>query len=182
MDENAPAHATDDADRSPFRRFPYGPALLCVGCLVMCGYTWMRFSYAWDVTPSHLSEAEDRMRQGRWPSGAWARLHGQVWWQDTGESAWTWFTVADGAASRPVAVFAPRVADFDYPSEFVGRVAHKLAGNMGIGISMPVFVTVDTTASRFHPASIAGLVVGAMGVFVFGLYLRMWVKERREGG
>jgi hypothetical protein len=33
--------------------------------------------------------------------------------------------------------------------------------------------------SRLHPASVSGLVVAAMGVFVFGLYLRRWAKERR---
>ena len=38
---------------------------------------------------------------------------------------------------------------------------------------------VDTTASRFHGASIAGLVVGAMGCFIFGLYLRRWLRERK---
>jgi len=37
----------------------------------------------------------------------------------------------------------------------------------------------DTAASRFHPASVAGLVVAAMGMFVFGLYLRSWLHERR---
>ena len=37
----------------------------------------------------------------------------------------------------------------------------------------------DTTASRFHPASVAGLVVGAMGCFIFGLYLRGWLRERK---
>ena len=36
----------------------------------------------------------------------------------------------------------------------------------------------DTTASRFHGASIAGLVVGAMGVFVFTVALRHWLRER----
>jgi len=50
---------------------------------------------------------------------------------------------------------------------------------MGIGPSVLVFVTVDTRASRLHPASVAGIVVGAMGVFIFGLHLRMWVKERK---
>jgi hypothetical protein len=39
---------------------------------------------------------------------------------------------------------------------------------------------VDATASRFHPASIAGLVVGAMGVFVFTVALRHWLGERRK--
>jgi hypothetical protein len=41
-------------------------------------------------------------------------------------------------------------------------------------------VHVDTTASRWHGASIAGLVVGAMGVFVFTVALRHWLGERRR--
>jgi hypothetical protein len=35
-----------------------------------------------------------------------------------------------------------------------------------------------TSASRFKGESIAGLVVGAMGIFIFGLYLRAWLRER----
>ncbi len=34
-------------------------------------------------------------------------------------------------------------------------------------------------ASRLHPASVAGLVVGAMGCFIFGLYLRRWLREKK---
>jgi len=37
----------------------------------------------------------------------------------------------------------------------------------------------SATASRFHPASIAGLLVGAMGCFIFGLYLRRWIIDRK---
>jgi hypothetical protein len=37
----------------------------------------------------------------------------------------------------------------------------------------------DARASRFHGASIFGLAVGAMGVFVFTLCLRAWLRERR---
>jgi hypothetical protein len=37
----------------------------------------------------------------------------------------------------------------------------------------------DTAASRFHPASVYGLVAGATGCFIFGLYLRAWLRERR---
>ena len=37
-----------------------------------------------------------------------------------------------------------------------------------------------TTASRFTGASVAGLVVGAMGCFIFGLYLRRWLRERNS--
>jgi hypothetical protein len=42
-----------------------------------------------------------------------------------------------------------------------------------------VQLIIDTTASRFHPASVAGLVVGAMGAFIFSLYLRSWLRERK---
>ncbi|MHC4199441.1 MAG: hypothetical protein ACYSU0_05570 [Planctomycetota bacterium] len=42
------------------------------------------------------------------------------------------------------------------------------------------FLALDTTASRFHGATIAGLVVGAMGVFVFTVALRHWLGERRR--
>jgi hypothetical protein len=39
---------------------------------------------------------------------------------------------------------------------------------------------IHTERGRFHPASIAGLVVGAMGVFMFSVALRHWLRERRE--
>ncbi|MHC4252427.1 MAG: hypothetical protein ACYS9X_25185 [Planctomycetota bacterium] len=38
---------------------------------------------------------------------------------------------------------------------------------------------VNVAAGRFHPASIAGLVVGTMGCFIFGLYLRGWLRQRK---
>ena len=37
---------------------------------------------------------------------------------------------------------------------------------------------VDPYASRFTPESISGLVVGAMGVFVFSVALGHWLSER----
>ncbi|MHC4200191.1 MAG: hypothetical protein ACYSU0_09390 [Planctomycetota bacterium] len=39
---------------------------------------------------------------------------------------------------------------------------------------------VDTTRSRFTGASVAGLAVGAMGVFVFTAALRHWLDLRRS--
>ena len=38
---------------------------------------------------------------------------------------------------------------------------------------------VNSAMDRLHPASVAGLVVAAMGVAVFALYLRRWLAERR---
>jgi hypothetical protein len=39
-------------------------------------------------------------------------------------------------------------------------------------------LTLDPNASRFHPASVAGLIVGTMGAFVFALYLLSWLRAR----
>jgi len=38
---------------------------------------------------------------------------------------------------------------------------------------------VDASASRFHPASVGGLLVGMMGYLVFRLYLFAWLRERK---
>ena len=55
-------------------------------------------------------------------------------------------------------------------SVFEGRVVPVM---IGIGCD------IDTTMGRFHGASISGLAVGAMGVAVFVMHLRTWLKGRR---
>jgi hypothetical protein len=55
----------------------------------------------------------------------------------------------------------------------VGRVSIKPKKTTGITMRL------RAEASRFTGASIAGLVVGAMGVFVFTVALRHWLGERR---
>jgi hypothetical protein len=44
---------------------------------------------------------------------------------------------------------------------------------------MSVCALLRAGVSRFHSASVGGLIVGAMGCFIFGLYLRWWLRERR---
>jgi hypothetical protein len=46
----------------------------------------------------------------------------------------------------------------------------------GPGETVPV---IDTTAGRLVPESVAGLVVAAMGLLVFTLYLKKWLADRR---
>jgi len=71
-------------------------------------------------------------------------------------AAWTWLRTGE----RP----SPR-----RHGEHRGRREHSLA----------VLSVLSASVVRF---AVDGLVVGAMGVFIFGLYLRRWVKERRAGG
>ena len=90
-----------------------------------------------------------------------------------------------GAQGRIVFVQTPYDTDVPLASEFAefGRVTFgpfAMPGGMGsTSKSIEYCVGIDTAASRFHPASVAGLVVGAMGCFIFGLYLRAWLCERK---
>ncbi|MHC4503898.1 MAG: hypothetical protein ACYTFI_11385 [Planctomycetota bacterium] len=62
----------------------------------------------------------------------------------------------------------------DAKCEYRGRLYPAYAEDKDI------YLGLDMRRSRLHPASIAGLVVGAMGVFVFGAALRHWLGERRR--
>jgi len=73
-----------------------------------------------------------------------------------------------GRTRPPQKAYAGRVVGC-MPREVRSFTAYRRASDLAI---------IDTSASRFHPASVAGLVVAAFGTFVFGLYLRGWVKER----
>ena len=163
-DTNAPAPATDDTP-SPFRRFPYIQLAFCVACLAMTAWTWMRFSYCWGVTAKQVEEG---------CVGFYAR----VLPDQSGRTR----------CLRPLVLTKNTTLTIDLPAR--GRVlAVGPDWSEGLfvideGQLMKPYgraVTLATDASRLHPASIAGIVVGAMGVFVFGLYLRRWVKERRAG-
>ncbi len=41
-------------------------------------------------------------------------------------------------------------------------------------------LALDTSPGRWHPAAVGGLAVGAMGGFVFALYLASWLRARRS--
>ena len=57
---------TEPDPRSPFRRFPWAQLAFCLACLAMTAWTWMRYSYAWDVTPAELSSEDAAGWDGRY--------------------------------------------------------------------------------------------------------------------
>ncbi|MHC4502659.1 MAG: hypothetical protein ACYTFI_05080 [Planctomycetota bacterium] len=87
-------------------------------------------------------------------------------------SAAPFVVTAESPDDSSLSIYAVHVLD---PPE-IGKVT-VFEGRVVPGISM--WCDIDATASRFHGASIAGLVVGAMGVFVFTVALRHWLRERR---
>ncbi|MHC4202526.1 MAG: hypothetical protein ACYSU0_21250 [Planctomycetota bacterium] len=164
----------DDPAKPP--RFPYIAALLCAGCLGAAGWTWMRYSWAWEVTPRRLWELK---RQGGHrghypPEGLYVQVRGNLRTLEDG------FELL-GEPNQPYAeiqVWRPK--EVPHPGKtpvLVLKGRFSTMDRLGGGYMNPL---VDATASRFHGASVTGLVVGAMGVFVFAVALRHWLGERRR--
>ncbi|MHC4199474.1 MAG: hypothetical protein ACYSU0_05740 [Planctomycetota bacterium] len=184
----------DDRARPP--RFPCVAALLCAGCLGAAAWTWMLYSYAWRLAPSDIFAVEilpEGGLQQTWSHpGTFVRVRGRL--QAVDDPAWSYHSVPDQdwtVSDKTLLLGDPKgfvFAPFETNSEarrHVGRSA-TLTGRVRMGKyfwspqSSSSGPTLDTAASRFTGASIAGLVVGAMGVFVFTVALRHWLGERRQ--
>jgi len=196
MDENA---NTDNADRSPFRRFPYVQLAFCLACLTVTAWTWMTYSHAWRATSADFEACEALGLLDSW-CDRYVRLDEPVEVHPLlvlemrtvltmfGNGRFSAYAVVklpyDPLQRAPLKPALARVVGDDSPPapapEPNDTLPH-LYGRVGMGDFGPGRITIDGRVSRFHPASIAGIVVGAMGVFIFGLYLRRWAKERRAG-
>ncbi len=189
----------DDPAKPP--RFPYVGALLCAACLGVAVWTWMRYSYSWDVTGEYLYGNAAAIRVGRWPCRSYVRVRGTdacglalnipnpdyVDYAHLSEDCYGVAFLPRGYVTHnlylhvrmpPGTELAAREA-----GEFAGRVFAREPLTSGYDVppdERDAYPGVDTTASRFTGASVAGLVVGAMGVFVFTVALRHWLGERRR--
>jgi hypothetical protein len=129
----------------------------------------MRYSYAWDVAP-HLI-------------GNWWRYSGTYWSfsgivgeekpERDGFIVVHEEPVEDVHMALPVKIGRGPVPPAGWRVVVKWRFRRDDSGFGGY---------LDTTASRFHPASVAGLAVGAMGVFIFLVALRDWLRRRRPAG
>jgi len=143
----------------------------------------MRYSYCWHVSAADL---DDKME--RWDNLPFQPAAG-TFVRSSGVSSGSVITVdgkeffvdafAEDAQGLLHCVEVKWPQSIPYPEAeaefwFVGRLRTYAPKHDPRGP-----FAVDATASRFHPASIAGIVVGAMGIFIFGLYLRRWLRERK---
>ncbi|MHC5057023.1 MAG: hypothetical protein ACYTKD_20285 [Planctomycetota bacterium] len=168
---------TDTEPVPVFRRFPWIQLVFCLACLGMAVCLLLRDLCCRNVTAGELSD--DPSLEGRYVEVTGrAHFHGDRWPCDAPASEaaarldvevppdsedWIW-----------VAVDRERVPPQRSVREFRGRVAYDPFAPGG--------VVVETHLGRLTGAAVAGLVVGAMGVFIFGLYLRRWLLERKAQG
>jgi len=178
-----------------FRRFPWAALAFCLACLSMTAWTWMRFSYAWRLSVEDVFSALPDIQRHRWPAEAYVLLSGRgVFTQRYDDTSVLTDVVDPMNPETDVGVidqshgeyetcdtqFAVRVTRWDWESIPSGAVAYtESRALLSKGIHLRIRPVVSIEGGRFHPASVAGLIVGVMGCFILGLYLRAWSAERK---
>jgi hypothetical protein len=165
----------------------------------------MRYSFLWDFTPAELDErfraegVPDFHSEGRGETGRYVRVSGTVSGSAVCQGTPLGYYSGRGGAARRcyvslsdgkggVFVLVPGAADVFGMREkrftFTGRVRP----NPDWPSMLPPpprqppsnYYVIDAGAGRWAAPTIAGLVVGAMGVAVFAVALRHWLGRRRE--
>jgi hypothetical protein len=167
-------------DRKP-PRFPYVGALLCAACVGAAVWTWMRYSYVWDVAAEEIGVG-CKYDERRPLPGYYVRVRGTPMGSYVNRRCWL-RAGSPGRSWGKVTVFGKPVGSFTFSPRNPPRLSYtgRVVGQewKDHQLRRLVFVSVDTTAGRFTGASVAGLVVGAWGVFVFAAALKAWLNQRR---
>ncbi len=163
-------------------RFPYVGALLCAACLGAAAWLPLRYWTVLDVTVPELSAPHPASHRRQRYLGRYVRVQIPFWYPNAMELPdpdgtvllqiiWDDWPETNGRIRINLRIdrSGPSPETTSTHSVCSGRVTHYKDN-----------LVLDTTASRFHPAGIAGLVVGAMGAFVFTVALRHWLGERRK--
>jgi hypothetical protein len=152
----------------------------------MTAWTWMRYSYCWELSPGEMSLSNEHRV---WPDRAYVRIgptdvHGRLKRfaaQDTffhkepgASTAESWGITSDTPlhlrAPDEVEILRGRLVFFGFTDD------ERFAFDMS---EAEMHFLIDTTSHRLTGQSVAGLVVGAMGCLIFGLYLRRRLIDRK---
>ena len=172
-------------DGSPRPRFPWVAVPLCAACLAAAAWCWMRYSYCWELGPEDVGRATWGKWSVRWPHWAYAEVAGKL--------ADSEFTQRDSRGRYAVIVRNPRYAFMVVRARGSGSAPPPMTGELRLfrgrlsSLQYPLadnmdgaFFALDADAGRWTGASVAGLVVGAWGVFLLGWSTRIWLRRVRE--
>lgn len=164
-------------------------------CVAAAVWLWLEYSHAWDVVPKDISHTGVETYLPEHPFvGKYVRLRGKL---RPGEPPGIRLADprANGLDHVPVAVRGfenggeialvclpercgrPEGEEADFDGRVVIMVVMPAIGGE-VEVDDYLVLVVDTTRSRFTGASIAGLVVGAWGVFIFAAAFLHWHKRR----
>ncbi|MHC5054810.1 MAG: hypothetical protein ACYTKD_08840 [Planctomycetota bacterium] len=176
-------------ETSPARRFPYAAAALASAAVGVAAWVWMTHSYAWPITVADLWVRE-RPAGHPFGPGLVPRWADASILQQYPNSALVGTYVRLRHSGREIVIDDER-HPLPETVETKGRRRRNLILGRGEslvgrvvwtdrGASICPTLGLDTAASRFTGASVAGIVVAAWCSFVFGLMLRRWLRARRE--
>jgi hypothetical protein len=148
----------------------------------------MRYSYAWEITPADIAQAKlpEAYNNGEWPYGRrYVCLEGVLRVYNSGDLG-NGYSL-EGAEFTPtggqpfLVLLAKRGIPNDERKRWVpGRLWMDVDGRVGLDARVFGYsFNFEVGSARLTGESIAGLVVAAMGVFVFGLYLRSYMAQRK---
>ena len=160
-----------------FRRFPWVQLVFCLTCLATAAWTWMRYSYAWERAVVPQGTKFSLGVPHVWPYQSMCRMQAKIINRVARPAAVENDWIVVGVGQETSLLFTPRGDSSYQPGEVVTVTGRLVASPCSDGAV--AHFAIDASASRLRPESTAGLVVGAMGVFIFGLYLRRWLRERR---
>jgi hypothetical protein len=141
----------------------------------------MRYSYCWRTSPDTLTEATLRGKRSTWED-RYVVVKGTL-------ADLRWLAAEEAYAAvvdRLPPQLTPTVHVHHWRPRTPVAVGQEVEARGRVVVPSTLDVQfwdhdVEAAHGRLHPASIAGLVVAAWGVFVFTLYLRTWIQERRAG-
>ncbi|MHC4252252.1 MAG: hypothetical protein ACYS9X_24300 [Planctomycetota bacterium] len=184
------------------RRFPYVAAALCAACVGAVVWAWLRYSYAWDVTPAMFHRGEVR-------DGAFVRLRGKTAWVSCAPAEEALDPQPDpGSTLRldpndvpPDVVFFPgdpchglyltesaggkeyfvQVAESVYVKELAEGICSegRVSSVAGYDPEVTGFATVTQGESRWHPATVASLIAAAVSCLLLAAALDRWLGWTR---
>jgi hypothetical protein len=144
-------------------------------------WTWCRYSYCWELSEEMFTAQLSR--------DEFDQHYRNRYMEATGVLGGPWPTMDAGSAKE---LHSLLTISHYHTIEVQGRgelpQTHSTVDGTWRGrlileghSLVPLRMYFDIGASRWTGASVAGLVVGAMGVFVFALHLRRWLRVRRLG-
>jgi hypothetical protein len=163
-------------DERPKVRFPYVGACLCAACVGMAAWLWFRYTHCWEARPDDF---RGKVLDPDHPLlGRYVRLRGELV-PRPGTSATNYAFVREtGRQTEAPEAVAVRVPFGPYEHRN-GEVAFEGRPDWR-PTRTGARLVLETRTGPWTGQTVAGLVVGAMGVFVFGTAVRHWLRERRR--
>jgi len=169
-------------------RFPRRAAAACAACLIATTYAWMRYSYCWETSLTELIRDSQWAHSGDWPCQAYAVVRCRImeWYSPRLERFILYASDPEHPNVRLMLLgdipedsthHIIKANDVTWRSTSPTRLCARVCYTVPMGSDF-ISYWIQAGPGRFTWQSIAGLIVGAIGIGVFAFELRTWLRAR----